>query len=51
MNLVIRSNFGRIGRDVDRRPCEPILVVDYDRVLYCDFSRYDHGEARQSSHV
>ena len=41
-----RSSFGRIGRDLDRRPYEPIWIVDYDGVLYCDFSRDDHDGVR-----
>jgi len=41
-----RSRSSRIGRDMDRRPREPIWIVDYDRVLYCNFSRDDHGDVR-----
>ena len=41
-----RSPFGPFGRDMGRRPREPIWVVDYDGALYCDFSRDDHGDVR-----
>ena len=41
-----RSPFGRIGRNMDRWPREPIWIVEYDGVLYCDFSRDDHDGVR-----
>jgi hypothetical protein len=44
-----RRPFGTIRRDMGRRLSKPIWVVDFDGVLYRDFSRHGHVDVRQSS--